>query len=388
MYNKFPSLSNNPAETFENLHPTTLSLLNVLMHYSKKDPYIPLSQKTMGKRIGRHERVARGHLRKLEALGLCIVHERRRKNSNITVLNPEIFDNPTWYAELKNWFRIFPSRLFAVSLAFSSIPSPQTAAYIRHKEIREEKSTVINTNSSLNTPSKEEERSENSPPSVIIYKNRAQPRSSDPSGSHSSIEKGEKVSNVDNKHPNHDQVRGVCKALNARGAHITNDECLNFLAYEKDVLDKACAIMKASEGIESPAAFFSSTCRKLTIERGEAPKWGMVRTLRDNNYVILRTDEERVNRNGHLEQQQSKELRYPKRKGWVGFLSPAEILERNIKQEAHYKAKTASRVFVPDVRTIEKEVEELNAMIAKYKDAKQTRRVNNCGGWLPLVDFL
>ncbi len=134
------------------------------------------------------------------------------------------------------------------------------------------------------------------------------------------------------------------------------------------MLDKACAIMKASEGIENAAAFFSSKCRELTIERGEAPKWGTVRTLRENNYVILRPDEEKINYNGFLEQQPARDTGTQKRKGWVGFLSPAQILERNIKQEAHYKAKTTSRVLVPDPCTTEKEIEGLHAQIAKYKE--------------------
>lgn len=84
-----------------------------------------------------------------------------------------------------------------------------------------------------------------------------------------------------------EKVKKVIQALIKRGSYMTNDLALGFMAFDLDILDRACQAMRERKNIEYPAAYFNSLCREITTQDGRRPDYVTVHKLRESGLVLI-----------------------------------------------------------------------------------------------------
>lgn len=263
---KFP-INTNPRDVFSNLTKYEHAVLEFFLAKKVHVPVLTYSQETITEELKASglkisERSVWQAMKGLVMKGL-ISTKQRWNNSLVTTLSV-LFSRPDWHTEMWHWFRQYPNPFASVKQLTSSVSS--RVGGLANYLTRSVKTLL-----------------------------------------HSLLSGKEKVSMASSevaREVNHDLVRGICIALNKRGACMTNEQCLNLLAFPRDVLEKVCQEMKTATGLDSPAAFFYSQCRKYTVESGRKPDWSKVQLLGEKGYAVMSESEERKNFNGHEEREE------------------------------------------------------------------------------------
>jgi hypothetical protein len=240
-------IQEKPRNIFSRLSNRAFSVLAVILDGAADLTNVFYSQETIAKRTGYSPRTVAIAVKELRDQGL--ISTQQRFNNSLIYRLSILFQRPDWHSELWHWFKRFPALSLSIGMLIGS-PSPT----------RLQSSISIKIKESFLSPSYE----------GVSNKERV-------------------VSEA-----KHETVRGICLALNKKGAFLPNDECLNLFAFPQEVLEKVCLEMKNETGVKYPAAFFFGQCRKYTLELGVKPDWSRCNSLRMGRYKVLEEGEERL----------------------------------------------------------------------------------------------
>lgn len=261
------TINHGPASIFQSLAENYQKLfLYALGKQTTHKDSCYATQDTIASDLGISPKTIQRGTHVLEDLGLFYV-QRRIKESSVIVIPQLILQNEGWRGFLRGICAWIPPVVLNLSLLSSSASTCDRLQYIK----RDEKypKGISLSRSGLNSLS-----------ISVILKEGLNMGSEAPS--QRTTPDAEKIN----------EVKKICAALMKRGSYMTNDLALGFIAFDLDVLQRASQKMKARKDVQSPAAYFNTLCREITIQDGRKPDWVTVHKLRESGLVLIEKADE------------------------------------------------------------------------------------------------